>query len=110
MHGHVFEPKQMKFLDAPSDVDGLIDAPALVDVAHEIDIGTYRFTNQFGALDFPCCRRVTRQGELHLHLLEPLLHKHWPRLYDVFQWRGPRQRTAGIRGNAVAQPAEHHSE
>src|SRR5262245_45974602 len=45
MHGHVFEPKQIKLLDTPSDVDSLIEAPTLIDIAHEIDVGTDRFAN-----------------------------------------------------------------
>src|SRR5262249_56224206 len=29
MHGHIFEPKQMKLLDATPHIDSLIDAPTL---------------------------------------------------------------------------------
>ena len=45
---HVLEPEQPDpgILDAPADVDRLLRPPALVDVAHQIDVGADRLADR----------------------------------------------------------------
>jgi hypothetical protein len=62
-----------------------VHAPALVDVAHQIDVRADRVADFACALDFLRGRGITRQRKLHLHLLEALLDQQWRRLRDVLQ-------------------------
>ncbi len=51
---HILEPEQpdTRIFDPPAGVDRLLDPPALVDVAHQIHLGTNRLADQPRLLDF----------------------------------------------------------
>ncbi len=106
MGGHVFEPIKLNVLDSPADVDRLVHAPALVDVAHEVDFRADGLADKPGALHFALRRRIAGQRELHLHLPEAFFLKQRSGLDHMLQREGTHQRAARIGGNALAQPAE----
>src|SRR5206468_12382537 len=63
---HVLEPEQADpgILDATADIDRLLWPPALVDVAHQLDVGTDRLADLDHALDLNGGRGLARQREL----------------------------------------------
>ena len=71
---HVFEPEQANpgVLDAAADVDRLLDAPALVDVAHQLNVGSDRLAHPLHALDLLGGCSLARQRQLRLHFAEAL--------------------------------------
>ena len=50
---HVLEPEEADpgIFDAPADIDRLLGTPALVDVAHQLDVGADRLTDLDHPLD-----------------------------------------------------------
>jgi hypothetical protein len=54
-------------LDALADVKSLEHAPALVDVAHEADVGPDGFPDAADAVDLNIGHGAARQSELGLH-------------------------------------------
>src|SRR3972149_5253384 len=74
--GHAHKPVEVNVLDPPADVDRLVHAPALIDVAHEVDIRSDRLANKPRPLHLALGRRVARQRELHLHLPEAFFSEH----------------------------------
>jgi hypothetical protein len=73
MRRDVFEPIEADpgIFDPLTDVDCLFDAPALVDVAHQIHIRADCLANEPGLLDFAGGRGGAGQAELHLGLAVP---------------------------------------
>ena len=106
MRGHILEPIEVKVFDPPADVDRLVHAPALIDVAHEVHIRPDRFADQLGPLHLAGGCRLARQRELHLHLSKAFRNKQRRRLYDMIQRVSPQERAARVSGNALAEPAE----
>src|SRR6185312_11336537 len=66
--GDILQPEQADILDPAADVDGLFGTPALVDVAHQLDVRPDRFTDDADAADFLSDGRVAGQRHLGLHL------------------------------------------
>ena len=66
----VLEPEETDpgILDPLADVDRLLRPPALVDVAHQIHVGTDRLADQPSLLDLARRRSDARQAKLHLGL------------------------------------------
>src|SRR5215469_12606115 len=69
---HVFEPEEVNpgILDSTADVDRLLDAPTLVDVAHQFDVGADGLAYSPHALDLLARCGLTGQRQLRLHLAE----------------------------------------
>src|SRR5207344_3288632 len=67
----VLEPEQAYVLDPRADVDRLLDPPALVDIAHEVDARSDALAHLADAVYLYGGRSVPGQGELRLHLAEP---------------------------------------
>ena len=107
MHGHVFEPKEMHVFDTLADIDGLIHRPALIDVAHEVDIRPHRCAGQARALGFLRRRYVTGQRHLGFHLLETALDQCPTSFKQMIQRIAAHQRAAGVGRHALAQAAKH---
>src|SRR4029450_12730798 len=68
VRGGIFQPEQVIGLHATADVDGLVYGPELVDIAHEVDVGTDRLPHHANALDGGRGARLA--PALHLHLAE----------------------------------------
>jgi Transposase DDE domain len=68
----VLDSVEVDVLDVPADVDRLVHAPALVDVAHQVDVRADALAHAPDALDFVPGRGVARQRELSLHLAKAL--------------------------------------
>ena len=107
---HVLPPVEVDVLEPPADVDRLMHAPALIDVAHQVDVRADRLAHQARALDLARRRGVARQRELHLHLPEALLHQRRRRLHHVLQRERAHQRAARIGRHALAQAAEQRGQ
>ena len=56
----VLEPVQMIGLEPAADADRLIDAPALIDIAHELYIGADRLAYEANLFDFLARRCLSR--------------------------------------------------
>jgi hypothetical protein len=97
----------MDALDAPADIDRLVDPPALIDVAHQVDVRADGFAHAPDALDFTLRRGVPRQGELRLHLPEALFDQPRSCFHDMLQRKGAHQRAAGVGGYTLAVAAQH---
>jgi len=108
MRGDVLEPEQSDpgILDAAADVDRLFRAPALVDVAHQLDVRTERLAHRLGALDFLRRGGWGGERELHLGLAKTLLLELPGRLYDFAERQITAQRAARISRDTLARPAE----
>ena len=67
---HVFEPEEANpgILDPAANVDRLLDAPTLVDVAHQLDVGPDRLAHPPHALHLLARCGLTGQRQLRLHL------------------------------------------
>src|SRR5262249_5226969 len=105
--GRVFEPEEMIGLDAAPDLDRLIHAPELVDVAHEIDVRSDRLAHHAHALDRGGHGGLT--PALHLHLAEPHVAKPRAGLGEIVDRMRAHQGSAGVRGDAVAQAAQQRA-
>ena len=66
--GRVLQPEEVIRLDAAPDLDGLVHAPELVDVAHQVDVRPDGLAHDAHALDRRGHRRLA--PALHLHLAE----------------------------------------
>jgi hypothetical protein len=107
---HVLQPIEVDILEPPAEVDGLVHGPALVDVAHEIDVRADRLADPARAFDLDRRCRLARESELHLHLPETLLHQRMGRLRHVLQRKRAHERAACVRGHTLAQATQERGE
>ncbi len=95
-------------LHTPPDLDRLVHAPELVDVAHEIDVRSDRLAHDAHPLDR---RRHGRLAPaLHLHLAEPQVSQARSGLGEIVDRMRAHQGTARVRRDAVAQAAEERAD
>src|SRR2546422_3052634 len=88
-------------LNPAPDLDRVVHAPQLVDVAHEVDVGTDRLTHDADALDRRRDRRLA--PALHLHLSEAHVPQARARLGEVVDRVRAHEGAARVRRDAVAQ-------
>ena len=95
---HVLEPEQAdaRLLDAMADVDRLLGPPALVDVAHQLDVGPDHVADHLDAAHLVGRRRIAEQAHLGLHLDEALLEQRLGRLLRLLVGEAAAQRARGI--------------
>src|SRR5213594_3663942 len=91
-------------LDPAPDLDRVIHAPELVDVAHQVDVGADGVAHDADALDRRRDRRLA--SALHLHLLEAHVPQPRARLGEIVDRMWAQQSAARVRRHAVAQTAE----
>ena len=105
---HVLEPEQPDpgILDPPADIDRLLRPPALVDVAHQLDVGADRLADLDHALDLDRRRRLAGQRELRLHLAPALFLQGRGGLDDPVERQAAHQRARGIGRHPLARAAE----
>ena len=101
---HVLEPEQPDpgILDAAADIDRLLGPPALVDVAHQLDVRADRLADLDHALDLDRRRRLARQRELRLHLAPALVLQRRGGLDHAVERQFAHQRAAGIGRHPLA--------
>ena len=104
--GDVLQPEQADLLGPPADIDRLLGAPALIDVAHQLDVGADGIAHHPHAADFLRRRRVAGQGHLGFHLDKPLVHQPARGGGGLLVGQAPAQRSAGIGRHPIAHPAE----
>ncbi len=105
---HVLEPEQADpgVFDPAADVDRLLDPPALVDVAHQFDVGADRLAHPPHPLDLLGRRCLPGQRELRLHLAEAFVLECGGRADDPVEREPAHQRAAGIGRDPLACAAE----
>src|SRR5439155_23764067 len=81
VRGRVLKPEEVIGLDAAPDLDGLVDAPELVDVAHEVDVRADRLAHDPHALDRGGDGRLA--PALHLHLAKAHFYEPRTRLGEI---------------------------
>jgi len=81
VRGRIFQPEEVIVRDAGPHLDGLVHAPELVDVAHEIDVGPDGLAHDGHALDGGGHRGLA--PALHLHLAEAHVHEPRPCLGEI---------------------------
>src|SRR5207249_6281641 len=91
----VLQPIQMIGLDPAPDLDRVVHAPQLVDVAHEVDVGTDRLAHDADALDRRRDRRLA--PALHLHLSEAHVPQARARLGEVVDRMRAHEGAARVR-------------
>ena len=84
--------------------------PALVDIAHEVNVGADRCADAARVFGLARRSRVARKRELRLHLLEALFDQCSRRFFEMIQWIRPHQRAAGVGRHPITQTAEHGAE
>ena len=100
----ILEPVKVVWLDTAPDLDGLVHAPELIDVAHEVDVGTDGLAHDAHALDGGRDRGLA--PTLHLHLPEAHGGEARPGLRQIVHRMRAHEGTARVRRHAVAQAAE----
>src|SRR5262249_2578409 len=99
MHHHVLEPEEVIRLNASANLNGLVDSPELVDVAHQIDIRADALAQYAHALDLAGDRWLSTH--LRLHLLKAHLHQTRAGLGQIREWVRPHQGATGVGWGAV---------
>src|SRR5690606_31884825 len=97
------QPVQPHVLYPAADVDRLVHAPDLIDVAHEIGVVADRLAHAPDPVDFLHGAGVA--AELGLHLAEAQLLEPGAGLDDVIERKGAHQSAARIGGNARTEAA-----
>ena len=104
----IFQPEEVVRLDARPDVDGLLDPPELVDVAHEVDVVADGLPHHAHALDLARGQRLG--AALHLHLAEAHALEARAGFGEIVHGMRAHQGPARIGGHAVAMAAEQRGE
>ena len=105
---HVFEPEEADpgIFDPAADIDRLLDPPALVDVAHQLDVGADRLAHPPHALDLLGGCGLAGQRQLRLHFAEALFFQAPGGGDDPVEREPAHQRAARIGRDPIARAAE----
>ena len=93
--------------ETPADVDRVVHAPELVDVAHQVDVGADALAHHAHALEGDVDRRLA--PALHLHLAEAHVSEPRAGLRQIVDRVRTHQGAARVRRDARAQPAEQRA-
>src|SRR5256885_13725498 len=91
-------------LDPAPHPDGVVHAPELVDVAHEVDVGADGLTHDAHALDGGRHRGLA--PALHLHLAKAHVAEAGPGLREIVNRTRAPESAARIGRHAVAPPSK----
>src|SRR6266852_3547410 len=94
-------------LDPAPCLDGVVHAPELVDVAHEVDVGADGLTHDAHALDGGRHRGLA--PALHLHLAKAHVAEAGPGLREIVNRMRAHEGAARIGRHAVAQSAKERA-
>src|SRR3989475_13054414 len=94
-------------LDPAPRLDGVVHAPELVDVAHEVDVGADGLTHDAHALDGGRHRGLA--PALHLHLAKAHVAEAGPGLREIVNRMRAHEGAARIGRHAVAQSAKERA-
>jgi hypothetical protein len=90
----------------PADVDRLLDPPALVDIAHQLDVGPDRLAHPPHPLDLLGGSGVAGQRQLCLHLVEAALFQPRGGGHHPVERQTAHQGAAGISRDPLAGAAQ----
>ena len=107
MRRGILQPVELVVQDAVPHVDGMVHAPELVDVAHEVDVGTDGLAHDAHALDRRGQRRLA--PALHLHLPEAHAHQPRARLGEIVHGVLAHEGATRIGRHAVTQVSQERA-